>query len=147
MKNAIRLRRPIVATLILTAILTTTFPVAQASAATRAGSRYTHFPKKICPIKWREGSFHVKRLIRCAARHYGVSTERALYIARRESRFQPKAYNVSSCAKGVFQHLCRYWPDRAYDYGFKGWSPYNARANIIVTMRMVRQYGWAPWGF
>jgi hypothetical protein len=42
--------------------------------------------------------------------------------------------------------LCRYWPDRAYSYGFRGRRAYNARANIIVTMKMVRRYGWTPWG-
>jgi hypothetical protein len=59
--------------------------------------------------------------------------------------FHPDAYNAGSCAKGIYQHLCAYWPGRASDYGFKGWSAFNARANIIVTMKMVRRYGWAPW--
>lgn len=147
MTTAIRLRRTIVATLTLTAILTL-FPVAQqASAALKLdGVRYTYVPAKICPVDWREGTWYVKELIRCAAGYYGVSSDKALYIAHRESRYHPKAYNGSSCAKGIYQHLCKYWPGRAYDYGFKGWSAYNARANIIVAMRMVKHYGWTPWG-
>lgn len=144
MTRAIRLRRVFVATLILTA-LTTTFPVATASAVTAEAS-YTYTPRTICPVDWREGRWAVKKLIRCAANYYGVSVEKALYVANRESNYEPDAYNASSCAKGVFQHLCTYWPGRAHSYGFKGWSPYNARANTIVSMKMVRRYGWSPWG-
>jgi hypothetical protein len=144
MTRAIRLRRGIVATLILTALLT--FPVAQASAITTEENAYSVTPRKICKIDWRESTWHVKQLIRCAAKHYDVGVRKALAIADRESNFLPRAYNASSCAKGVYQHLCRYWPDRAHDYGFRDWSAFNGRANIIVTMKMVRRYGWGPWG-
>jgi soluble lytic murein transglycosylase-like protein len=143
MTNAIRPRRATVATLILTALIVA-FPV-HASAATDEAT-YAFTPKKICAIDWRAGRREVKHLIRCAANHWGVNPDKALTIAHRESLFDPDAYNSWSCAKGIYQHLCRYWPDRAYDYGFKGRSAYNARANIIVTMKMVRHYGWAPWG-
>jgi hypothetical protein len=142
MTKAIRLRRAFVATLVLTAMLTV-LPMPQSSAVT---GHLTRTAQKVCRIDWREGRPQVKHLIRCAARHYGVSVERAVSIARRESRFHPRAFNSWSCAKGVYQHLCRYWPKRASVYGFNDWSAYNARANIIVTMRMVRHYGWAPWG-
>jgi soluble lytic murein transglycosylase-like protein len=143
MTNAIRPRRATVATLILTALIVA-FPV-HASAATGEAT-YSFTPKRICAIDWRAGRREVKHLIRCAANHGGVNPNKALTIAHRESLFDPDAYNSWSCAKGIYQHLCRYWPDRAYDYGFKGRSAYNARANIIVTMKMVRHYGWAPWG-
>jgi hypothetical protein len=99
-----------------------------------------------CQIDWRRSTWHVKKLIRCAAAHEGVSPDQALYVAWRESRFQPGAYNAAGAAAGVFQHLLRYWPERAVEYGFPRSSPYNARANIFVTMRMVRQHGWWPWG-
>ncbi len=145
MTTAFRLRRALVATLIVTAIWTA-FPVPQASAATTKATRYTYVSKKICPIDWRQGPYYVKQLIRCSAHHYGVSATKALAIARRESGFNPKAYNSSSCAEGLFQHLCNYWPGRAYTYGFKGWSAYNGRANAFVTMRMVKKHGWGAWG-
>lgn len=141
MQTIRNMRRTVGATLILTAALTFlpafTAPPAEA---------YTYTPKRICNIDWREGRWHVKKLIRCAANHWDVGVRKALYVADRESDFRPKAYNRSSCAKGVFQHLCRYWDGRAYTYGFKGKSAYNARANIIVTMKMVRRHGWSPWG-
>lgn len=145
MNRAIRLRRGVLAALILTAMLTAS-PLAQASAASRTEGRYTYTPRKICQIDWREGTWQVKQLIRCAAKHYDVSVTKALTIAKRESNFQPRAFNDWSCAKGIYQHLCKYWADRAFDYGFKDWSAFNGRANIIVTMKMVKRYGWTPWG-
>jgi hypothetical protein len=134
-------RRALAATLVLTAALTAPpAPIAPTADA------YTHTPRRICPIEWERGRWHVKRLIRCAARYWGVSPPRALAVANRESNFRPRAFNAWSCAKGIYQHLCRYWSGRAYAYGFKGKSAFNARANIIVTMKMVQRYGWDPWG-
>jgi hypothetical protein len=147
MTKAIRLRRAIIATLILTATVTT-LPLGQANASPIVGSKVTtSTTKRVCPVDWRKGRPYVKKLIRCAAHHYGVSADRAIYIARRESKFHPKAYNSWSCAKGIFQHLCKYWPSRAQTYGFDDWSAFNARANIMVTIRMVKRYGWGPWGY
>jgi hypothetical protein len=145
MTRAIRPRRPLLATLILTAMITS-FPVAQVSAYARTEDRYTYTSRSICKIDWRQSTLQVKKLIRCAANHYGVGVKKALSIARRESHFDPTAFNDSTCAKGIYQHLCKYWPDRAFAYGFRDWSAFNGRANIIVTMKMVRRYGWAPWG-
>ena len=148
MTRAIRTRRGLVATLLLTAILS--FPAVQTSALSRSGGSLravTGTMDTVCRIDWRDSRFKVKQLIRCAAAYYHVNAERALYVARRESRFNPKAFNASSCAKGLFQHLCRYWPERADAYGFDNWSAYNGRANIFVTMRMVKRFGWQPWGF
>ena len=102
-------------------------------------------PAEICPIHWRRSAWHVKRLIYCAADYFGVSRDRALYVAWRESRFDPRAYNAGGPAAGIYQHLVRYWPERATRYGFPDASPFNARANILVTMRMVRRIGWWPW--
>jgi hypothetical protein len=137
-----KMRRPIGATLILTATLT----ILPAFAVPHRAEAYTYTPKRICDIDWDKGRRHVKKLIRCAAHHWDVRARRALYVARRESDFRPRAFNRSTCAKGVYQHLCRYWKERAYRFGFKGKSAFNGRANIIVTMKMVRRYGWSPWG-
>jgi hypothetical protein len=148
MTRAIRHRRALVATLVLTAIFT--FPTTQASSVSRDGgselSAVTGTMDTICHIDWRRGPRAVKRLIRCVAGYYDVDADKALYVARRESRFDPQAYNSSSCAKGLFQHLCRYWPDRADVYGFNDWSAYNGRANVFVTIKMVKRVGWQPWG-
>jgi len=103
-------------------------------------------PSKVCDYDWRKGTWQVKSLIKCAAEHWTVpgGPAMALAIADRESHYQPRAYNPSGCA-GIYQHMLRYWPGRAAAYGFGGWSAFNARANIIVTMRMVHLSGWGPW--
>ena len=75
-----------------------------------------------------------------------MSERKALYIAWRESRYRPSAYNAGGNAAGIYQHLLKSWPPRAEDFGFRDWSAFNARANIFVTMRMVKRYSWAPWG-
>jgi hypothetical protein len=147
MPRAIRNRRALVATLVLTAIFS--FPTAQASAVSRSGNNLnavTGTMDTVCRIDWRTSRFQVKRLIKCVAGYYHVNADRALYVARRESRYDPRAFNASSCAKGLFQHLCRYWPERADAYGFDDWSAYNGRANVFVTIKMVKRYGWGPWG-
>ena len=102
-------------------------------------------PRGLCPIDWRQGTAAVKQLIRCAASHYGVDQDEALYIAWRESRYQPTAYNERGDAAGVYQHKVKFWSDRAVEFGSADWSVFDARANILVTMRMVTVYGWEPW--
>lgn len=130
-------------TLFLTLILTT-LPLTSAGAVVPGGTR--RVPAKICDIDWREGTWQVRRLIRCAAHRWPVpgGADLALYIADRESNFLPNAYNASGAA-GIYQHLLSYWPGRATTFGFHGWSAFNARANIIVTMKMVHRGGWGPW--
>jgi soluble lytic murein transglycosylase-like protein len=102
-------------------------------------------PPVLCPIDWRQSTQHLKKLIRCAASHYGVDEDEALYIAWRESRYQPYAYNEEGEAAGIYQHLLKYWPERSVEFGAADWSVFDARANILVTMQMVRRYGWEPW--
>jgi len=140
----IRKCRAIIAASLLTAVIMS-FPLATTSEAMVQRDQRRAVTTKICPIDWRQSTWHVKQLIRCAASHHGVSTRIALYVAWRESRYRPSAYNAAGGAAGIYQHLVKYWPGRAADYGFEGWSPFNARANIMVTMRMVRLYGWDPW--
>jgi len=106
-----------------------------------------------------EGRTHiardVKALIGCAVKVWpvpgGAATARC--IAHRESRFWPWAHNTSSDARGLFQHLERYWGGRARDRLTRRWMPnvwvpsaYNARANVLVTVRMAHAGGWGPWG-
>jgi hypothetical protein len=144
MTTMIRKCRALIAASLLTAVIMS-FPVATTSQAMIQRDQARVVSTKICPIDWRQSTWHVKQLIRCAASHHGVSAETALYVAWRESRYRPSAYNAGGEAAGIYQHLLRYWPERAADFGFKDWSVFNARANIMVTMRMVREYGWDPW--
>lgn len=89
----------------------------------------------------------VRMTLGCVLDHNArISRSHAIYIADRESSFYAYARNTSSGACGVYQHMPRYWPSRAATFGFAGASCFNARANIMVTIRMVKQGGWGPWG-
>jgi len=140
------MRRRFPAALLLASMLT----IAPATSLMNAAhAREADVSRQVCQIDWRKGRWHVKQLIRCAERRWSVpgGPSTALRVADRESNFQPKAYNSYSGASGIFQHLRRYWPGRADAYGFDGWSAFNARANIMVTMRMVHRLGsWSAWG-
>jgi hypothetical protein len=117
-----------------------------------------HHRRGPCNTHWRDPGHpnheqeNVERLVRICARHFGVDVSTAVVIAGRESSFRPRAYNPTGCegwgCKGVYQHHMKYWPDRtrllrnSWDVGH---SPFNARANILITMRMVDRGGWGPW--
>jgi hypothetical protein len=146
MTYLMKMRRHMLAALSIAAILTVV-PASVSQAVPLGVGRHAKVSAKVCDYDWRKGTFHVKQLIRCAAEHWNVpgGADLALHIADRESHYYPNAYNPSGCA-GIYQHMLRYWPGRATSFGFRGWSAYNARANIIVTMRMAHDGGWGPWG-
>jgi hypothetical protein len=109
----------------------------------------------ICEYPWwkKDGGYsvyQVKRTIRCAVAHYPVpgGANKAMYIAWRESRYDPYAVNPNGRFKGIYQQGTSWWQSRYHTYGF----PYlrdhilNARTNNIVSIRMVHRHGWGPWG-
>lgn len=83
-------------------------------------------------------------MVRALARRYGVSVATAMHVAACESGFNPKAY--SHPYAGIFQHDVRYWPGRARHYGHPGASPFDAYANVDVSLKMARAAGWGHWG-
>ena len=75
-----------------------------------------------------------------------------LGIIQRESKGDPTAYNSSSGASGLMQHLIKYWSGRAASAGFKDSnglvaSPYNGEANIAAGAAIAGSgSNWfAPW--
>lgn len=91
--------------------------------------------------------------VQCFARKLlnGAEQRFASYVAYRESRFHHRAWNDSSNAAGVYQHLIQYWPGRvrASRRLLKRWDVkrlkwYNPRAQAVVSMGMVRRsnVGW-----
>ncbi|HET7236340.1 MAG TPA: hypothetical protein VFK59_07900 [Actinomycetota bacterium] len=103
-------------------------------------------PRHVCDFDWREGTWHIKQLIKCAARKWDSpgAPMKAIEVARCESHLNPEAY--SSGNAGLFQHAVRYWPDRADRFGQPDRSAFNGRANIIVSIRMARSMGsWSAW--
>jgi len=102
-------------------------------------------PSRVCHIRWQAGKHQVKRLIHCAAHRWRVpgGSRKAISVARCESGFRPRAYSAGNA--GVFQQRTIYWPGRARRFGFRGWSVYNGRANVIVSIRMAHATGWGDW--
>jgi hypothetical protein len=117
-------------------------------AGSPAGAQADEVPLHVCDYDWRAGTWHLKQLIKCAARRWdspGTPTK-AVEVARCESHLDPDAYNPNGYA-GLFQQATRYWPGRADRWGQPDRSVYNARANIIVSIRMARALGsWSAWG-
>jgi hypothetical protein len=156
MTTLTRHRRSFAAALMLTLLLTAAPLISAAGASsdgtgnltgtTSDGTTSRMLSHRVCDIDWRRSTFQLKRLIRCAARRWDVAggPDKAVRVARCESRFDPKAYNPRGYA-GVFQQATRYWPPRATDYGFRDYSVYNGRANIMVSVRMAHRGGWGPW--
>jgi len=109
----------------------------------------------MCQFPWQTdnggySTYQVKRIIQCAVAHYPVpgGQSKAMYIARRESRFDPYAVNPNGRFKGIYQQGITWWQGRYNTYGFS-YLPnkiLNARTNIIVSIRMVHRHGWGPWG-
>ena len=139
------IRRPTVRRAFVAALASASL-LAPATTATAREAQIV--PVRVCDYDWRAGTWHVKQLILCAARRWDSpgTPGQAISVARCESNLNPHAFNSGGYA-GLFQQSTRYWPGRAAAYGFRGWSAFNARANIIVTMRMVKQYGWDPWSY
>lgn len=126
------LRRIFLAITLVASIVLSTGNAASANHATKG-----------CPQHWWLGKWHVKQLIRCAAGDAGIGIPTSLRVADCESDFDPSLYYAGNA--GVYQHRVKYWSERAAAYGFKGWSVYNGRANVFVTVRMVKAGGWHPW--
>jgi hypothetical protein len=73
---------------------------------------------------------------------------RFLSVMRCESGGNPEAYNQSSGASGLMQHLQVYWPPRARAAGYEGASPFDPIANINVSAWLIYQAtggGWQHW--
>jgi hypothetical protein len=79
-----------------------------------------------------------------------------LGIIKRESNGDPRAYNSSSSAEGLMQHLSKYWVSRAKGAGFVDGNglvatPYNGAANIAAGAYLGNYYDgalgqwWNPW--
>lgn len=127
--------------LIVAALATSTLLALPAGPAL-AGDRVKDW---VCDYRWRESTYQVKQLIRCAARRWTVpgGPDKAVQVARCESHLDPDAYGSGNA--GVFQQRLVYWPARARAYGFPGASAYNGRANVIVSVRMAHAAGWDAW--
>ncbi len=62
-----------------------------------------------------------------------------------ESRGDPNAYNTSSGASGLFQHLERFWTDRSAKAGWAGADVFDPEANIAVASWLFYTGGAQHW--
>jgi hypothetical protein len=86
----------------------------------------------------------VAGMIRGLARRYGLDMNTAVNVARCESGLNPRAYNPPYA--GVYQQDQGLWGRRAASYGHRGASPFEAYANVDVSLKMARAQGWRHWG-
>jgi LysM repeat protein len=73
--------------------------------------------------------------------------ERALAIAQRESKLQPRVVNSSGCCYGLFQIYYRWHKSWLPNVGVNSAQDLlNPRLNAIAAYRMYqRNNGWGPW--
>jgi hypothetical protein len=66
---------------------------------------------------------------------------RAVRVAWCESRFDPDSVNLRTGAVGLFQHLPRYWAERAENAGFPGADPTDPEASTAAAAWAVYHGG------
>jgi len=114
-------------------------------------NHYTHHQRHTCRFERNDrwNNSEVRDVIRCVGRNFGVSVSTMLRIARCESGYSAYASNGGNYL-GVFQHSAQYWPSRQNWADRRGrWniaeSAFDARANTIVSARMMRGGGFGAW--
>lgn len=76
---------------------------------------------------------------------YWSDVELALCLIAHESGGNPDATNPRSSASGLFQHLARYWPDRAVAAGWGGADVFDPEANVAVAAWLHASGGVGHW--
>lgn len=72
--------------------------------------------------------------------------DRALNVIRCESGGDQYAANPRSSARGLFQHLGKYWPSRVAAVGMAGADIFDVEAQFAVAAWLVyQQGGWGHW--
>jgi len=115
-------------------------------SATAAEARTV--PLRVCDYEWQRGTWHIKQLIRCAARRWSVpgGAYKAIEVADCESHLDPGARTSSGSYAGLYQQSTHYWPSRSSQFGQGDRSVFNGRANVIVSIRMAHADGsWSAW--
>lgn len=77
---------------------------------------------------------------------YGGDPEYHIKIARCESGLNPNSVGGRGLYLGVYQQHSKYWEARATRAGFSGASPFDANANVAVSIQMMRSGGYNHWG-
>lgn len=118
---------------------TSTGTGSNSSGSNGSGGTQVSQPPPPAPVSG--GSFmpSVERWRPLVAQYFPAGrVDAALTVMTCESKGNPNARNPYTGASGLFQHLPRYWPERARAVGFAGASPYHAEANIAAAAYLVR---------
>ncbi len=92
------------------------------------------------------GSDVVERWRPLVTRYFQASdVEWALKIIACESGGNPNAANPTSSARGLLQHLGRFWPQRSEAAGWAGASILDPEANIAVGAWLLERNGKGSW--
>lgn len=78
-------------------------------------------------------------MIRVECVRVGCDADQLIRVMYCESGGRANAYNTSSGASGLFQHLPQFWASRARTYGVDGASIWDPKAQITVTAGMFSQ--------
>lgn len=121
---------------------------------------YSRWEKRQCRMGPFRSDSRVRDLIRCVHRRVGQVADipESLYIANRESGYEPKAKNPSSTAGGLYQWLASSWPGHRYpalnrrfhlsthrpEYDGSG-DRFDARTAAFVSALVMRRYGCGAW--
>lgn len=144
------MRKVLTIALVLGLLLTTGAMSTQASAHTRHD--WSRWATRECRFGPYGSDAHVIRLIRCAHRKVGQRSDTAtsLRIAKHESGYEPRAYNSSSGAGGLYQWLASSWPGTQFRkmmrrHGLAN-NRFDARAAAFVSARVMGgPAGFGPW--
>jgi hypothetical protein len=127
------------------------------SAVSATSAREINDREKRCRFGSLEGGVkywtdrELKLTASCALRKWPADKATVWMIAERESHWGARAVNSSSGACGVFQHIG--WAPRVqkFNHQVREWnaapSCFNGRSNILVSIRMMSNSGFSPWGF
>jgi hypothetical protein len=86
----------------------------------------------------------IRSTISDAAKQFGVNENLMMWMAKRESGFNPNATNPNSTAKGLFQFIDKTWADASARYGTKlgmpaGTPPTDPKWNAILAAALVKE--------
>ena len=90
-------------------------------------------------------SHRVERWRPLVAEWFPSQVDAAMRVLACESHGKRWAFNRTSGASGLFQHLAKYWDARAAKAGWAGASVWDPVANVAVAAWLWRQSGWQPW--
>lgn len=133
----------------------------EAKLQARVNLKYKLASASVAKYNKTPGHDSIESIVINAAKTHGISSERALRIARCESGLNPSSVNYGYWEdsqgismggtgekyypSGIFQHLSKYWPSRSEKYGYKGASVFDPVANANVTMAMWRDGYSSQW--